>query len=87
VSDALVKIVRNIETHPRFVIAKGGITASDLATRAFDVKRAWVMGQIQPGVPVWQFGNETRAPGLIYVVFPGNVGKEDTLTEIIRQFE
>jgi len=85
VSETLVGIVRECQVRPRFVVAKGGITSSDLATQAFDVKRAWVLGQIQPGVPVWQFGDETAAPELVYVVFPGNVGTEDTLTEIVNQ--
>ncbi len=84
VSAALVEIVASLPSPPRFLIAKGGITSSDLATRALGVRRARVMGQIAPGVPVWELGAESRFPGLAYVVFPGNVGTDDTLAEIAR---
>jgi uncharacterized protein YgbK (DUF1537 family) len=32
-----------------------------------------------PGIPVWQLGEESRFPGMNYVVFPGNVGGADAL--------
>jgi uncharacterized protein YgbK (DUF1537 family) len=86
VSDALVELLERIETKPRFLIAKGGITSSDLATRGLGVKRAMVLGQILPGVPVWELGAETKFPGLPYVVLPGNVGGPDALAEAVRKF-
>ena len=86
VSDALVELVRRLDGEPRFLIAKGGITSSDIATHALGVKRAMVRGQIVPGVPVWQLGRETRFPGLPYVVFPGNVGSRDALADAVRMF-
>jgi len=86
VSDALVSVVRGLTVRPRFLIAKGGITSSDLATRGLDVVRAWVRGQILPGVPVWQLGQETRYPGLNYVVFPGNVGDTGALAAAFAKF-
>ncbi len=86
VSDALVALVRGLTERPHFVIAKGGITSSDLATRGLGVVRAMVLGQILPGVPVWQLGEETRFPGLNYVVFPGNVGDADALATAFAQF-
>lgn len=83
VSAALVAIVRQIPTRPRFIVAKGGITSSDLATRALGVRRARVLGQITAGVSVWALGNESRYPGMAYVVFPGNVGEVDALRDVI----
>ena len=58
---------------------KGGITSSDVGTKALAVKKARVLGQIQPGIPVWQTGAESRFPGTPYVIFPGNVGEDGTL--------
>ncbi len=81
VSNALVEIVKRIGIHPRFIIAKGGITSSDVATQGLGVKRAMVEGQLLPGVPVWKLGNESRYPGMHYVVFPGNVGSDTALHE------
>jgi len=84
VSAALVEIVSRLATSPRLIIAKGGITSSDLATKALRVRRAIVRGQILPGIPVWQLGPESRFPGINYVVFPGNVGAPDALTLVAQ---
>lgn len=84
VSDGLVEAVKSLQAVPGFLVAKGGITSSDVALKALGVKRAMVMGQIAPGVPVWRLGEETRCAGLPYVIFPGNVGNEDTLREVVK---
>jgi len=83
VSNALVSIVRAIRVRPRYFLAKGGITSSDMATKALNVKRAMVLGQILPGVPVWKTGPESRFPGLTYLVFPGNVGGPEALAQVV----
>ncbi len=83
VSAGLVAVIRALATRPRYVLAKGGITSSDIATQGLGVKRALVLGQILPGVPVWQLGAETRYPGLGYIVFPGNVGGPQALAEVV----
>ena len=82
VSAALVALVRGLEVRPRYLVAKGGITSSDVATRGLGSRRAMIEGQILPGVPVWRAGDETRFPGLCYVVFPGNVGGADALVQL-----
>jgi uncharacterized protein YgbK (DUF1537 family) len=83
VSAALAEIVRLIPGRPRFLIAKGGITSSDVATGGLGMRRALVLGQASPGVPVWRMGPETRFPGLSYVVWPGNVGGPDALRDLV----
>ncbi len=85
VSSGLVAMLRGISTRPRYLVAKGGITSSDLATLGLEVKRALVPGQILPGVPVWNLGPESRFPGLPYIVFPGNVGDKDGLLAIAHK--
>jgi uncharacterized protein YgbK (DUF1537 family) len=84
VSRALVRLVSGLTVRPRFLIAKGGITSSDIGVRALCVRRATVLGQALPGVPVWKLGAESRYPGLAYVVFPGNVGDEDALRQLVQ---
>jgi uncharacterized protein YgbK (DUF1537 family) len=83
VSSALVEIVKSLKVQPRFLIAKGGITSSDLATEALGVKSARVIGQVAPGISVWRLKDETTFPGMAYVVFPGNVGTDETLAQVI----
>lgn len=84
ISEALVELVRGLEVRPRYLLAKGGVTASDLATRALRVKRAIVLGQLVPGVPVWRLGLEAKFPGMTYIVFPGNIGGPDALAYAVR---
>jgi uncharacterized protein YgbK (DUF1537 family) len=86
VSASIVAVVRSLATPPRFLLAKGGITASDVATHGLGIKKAQVMGQILPGVPVWQAGPESRYPGMAYIVFPGNVGGPEALVEVVKIF-
>ncbi len=83
VSQAMVDIVRTVDCRPRLLIAKGGITSSDIATEALAVERSLVMGQVLPGVPVWECGPESRYPGMALVVFPGNVGTEESLSRLL----
>ena len=82
VSDSLISIVLAISVQPRYLVAKGGITSSDIATKGLGVRRAMVLGQAQPGIPVWQLGPETRYPGMSYIIFPGNVGDNDALARL-----
>jgi len=87
ISSGLTAVVRGIETRPAYIIAKGGITSSDTATAALNVQQATVMGQIAAGIPVWKLGQESRFPGMAYIVFPGNVGDDHTLAQIAQQLQ
>ncbi len=87
VSDALVVVVSRTLSActPRFVIAKGGITSSDVASRGLSIARATVRGSLFPGiVSVWQSA-EGPAAGIPYIVFAGNVGSDTTLTEAVEK--
>lgn len=84
ISQSLVEVVHGLQVRPRYLLAKGGITSSDVATAGLGVKRAMVMGQILPGVPVWQLGEDSRFPYLPYIVFPGNVGGPEALSQVVR---
>lgn len=85
ISFGITRIIELLSTRPKFIVAKGGITSSDIATRSLRIKRAMVRGQIIPGVPVWRCGDETRYPGLNYIVFPGNVGGPEALYEVLAK--
>jgi uncharacterized protein YgbK (DUF1537 family) len=85
-SAMLVDIVSRIKVIPAFVIAKGGITSSDIATKGLGIRKALVRGQIIPGVSVWEPGTDSRLSGFPYVVFPGNVGNDRALYEVVKKF-
>lgn len=80
---SLCDMVKRIRLKPGFVIAKGGITSIEIAKRALGVSNAEVMGQIAGGVPVWRLGSESRWDEIPYVVFPGNVGDDKTLADVV----
>ncbi|MEK3857303.1 four-carbon acid sugar kinase family protein [Cytobacillus sp. FSL H8-0458] len=87
ISNAVTRLVNNFTVKPKFLIAKGGITSSDIGTKGLGVKRATVAGQIAPGVPVWKTGSESKFPFIPYIIFPGNVGTENTLKDVVLNLD
>lgn len=86
VSSGLVELVARVLelAPPRFVIAKGGITSSDVASEALQIRRATVVGPMLPGiVSLWQ-PQVGPALGIPFVVFAGNVGDTDSLALVVR---
>jgi uncharacterized protein YgbK (DUF1537 family) len=89
VSAALVGVTgRAVERHrPAYVLAKGGITSSDVATEALRADRVRVRGSLLPGlVSLWQPVTGPAAD-LPLVVFPGNVGDDDALADVVDRME
>jgi uncharacterized protein YgbK (DUF1537 family) len=84
VSDALVTISREIRNTPAFIVAKGGITSHDIASKGLRIKRAIVAGPALPGVPVLIPDDR---PDLRYIVFPGNVGENDALSILFNKLK
>lgn len=83
ISRAVTETAARLSAVPAFVVAKGGITSSEIGVRALRVRRARVMGQLAPGVPVWMTDPDSAFPGMPYVIFPGNVGDEKTLWQVV----
>ena len=84
ISEGVQALVGRLDIEPAFVVAKGGITSSDIGTKALRVRYARAMGQICPGVPVWQTDEESRFPQIPYIIFPGNVGGPDALRTAVE---
>ena len=76
VSDFLVDIVRRLPFTPSYLVGKGGITSHDILTKGLGIQSARVLGQIVPSVPCVMAGD------FPYIIFPGNVGNEDSLREV-----
>lgn len=85
ISEGLVMILSKIKYQPRYLVAKGGITSSDMATKWLLVQRALVIGQVLPGVPVWKLGQESLYPEMPFIIFPGNVGEIDALVQLQKK--
>ncbi|MDO5031867.1 four-carbon acid sugar kinase family protein [Corynebacterium sp.] len=87
VSAALVSAVNKVVTTstPKFVIAKGGITSSDTASRGLEMTRATVVGPMQPGIiSLWK-SEDGPAEGIPYIVFAGNVGNDQSLVDVVSR--
>jgi uncharacterized protein YgbK (DUF1537 family) len=68
---------------PSWIVAKGGITSSDVATSALGIRRAWARGTLLPGiVALWQ-PTVSDYPAVPYVVFAGNVGADCDLRNVV----
>ena len=68
---------------PRFVIAKGGITSSDVAAHGLEIRHAIVRGPMLPGiVSLWQPA-DGPARSVPFVVFAGNVGTDESLADVV----
>lgn len=87
ISEAVQSLVGRLPVRPAFVIAKGGITSSDVGVKALQVKQALVLGQVSQGIPVWKTDGESKFPGIPYIIFPGNVGSKDTLKEVVERLQ
>jgi 3-hydroxyisobutyrate dehydrogenase-like beta-hydroxyacid dehydrogenase/uncharacterized protein YgbK (DUF1537 family) len=85
VSAAIVDVVKGIRARvqPAFVVAKGGITSSDVATAGLGITRSIARGTLLPGiVSLWE-PLDGPAAGIPYVVFAGNVGGDDSLSAVV----
>ena len=85
ISNRFTEFIGMLDITPDFFIAKGGITSSDMATKACRITKAKVEGQALPGIPVIKAGEDSRWPGLLYIIFPGNVGGESALYDAVQK--
>lgn len=81
VSDFLVGIVRRLPYTPSYLVGKGGITSHDILTKGLGIRTARVLGQVINSVPC------VMAHGFPYIIFPGNVGSEQSLREVYQKLK
>lgn len=82
VSDFLMDIVRHLPKSLGFLISKGGITSNDVLSKGLNLRTSRVVGQILAGCSVVCCPPEhERYPDLPVVIFPGNVGDDQSLAK------
>ncbi len=82
VSSFLMDVVRNLPDSLGFLISKGGITSNDVLSEGLSLRTSRVLGQILPGCSVVRCPAYHRHyPELPVVIFPGNVGDENSLAK------
>ena len=81
ISVFLVEMVARLPFVPSYLVAKGGITSNDILTKGLALKSAVVLGQIVPNVPC------VMTDHFPYIIFPGNVGGDDSLREVYEKLK
>ena len=84
ISDAVQSVVGTLPVTARPSWWQGRHHLQRCGNQGLAGKRAAVLGQIRPGIPVWRTGPESRFPGTPYIIFPGNVGEVETLKEAVE---
>jgi len=83
VSNLLVLIVQTLPADIGFLISKGGITSNDTLSKGLALRTARVLGQVRAGCSVVRCpADHPRFPDLPVVIFPGNVGGDEALTDV-----
>ncbi|MEK8089413.1 four-carbon acid sugar kinase family protein [Thermithiobacillus plumbiphilus] len=87
VSNLLMDVVCRLPEDLGFLISKGGITSNEVLSSGLALRSARVLGQVAAGVSVVRCPAEhPRFPELPVVIFPGNVGEDDTLALVYQRF-
>lgn len=79
IATALSQVVCSLPRRPRAVIAKGGITSSEVVTTGLGIEAGLVLGQVLPSIPVIISGAASQFGELPVIIFPGNTGQTDDL--------
>jgi uncharacterized protein YgbK (DUF1537 family) len=83
VARGLAEIATGLREHADVFVAKGGITSALVAQEGLGAHEAEVIGPVVDGVSLWQIATPGRKLPLI--VFPGNVGGSEALSDLIRR--
>ena len=89
VSSAIDEVVARViaSEPPAWIVAKGGITSANMVTKVLALRRGWIVGQVFDGqLPLWRDDNPDDSKPFC-VIFPGNVGTEATLTDVVRKLD
>lgn len=83
VSALLMEVVQGLPPSMSFLISKGGITSNDVLSVGLNLTQARLLGQILPGCSVIRTEpNHPQFPNLPVVLFPGNVGEQNSLVAV-----
>jgi uncharacterized protein YgbK (DUF1537 family) len=82
IASGLAAILARLRDRVGIVVSKGGITSAVNIREGLDSGLAEVLGPVRDGISLWSVDTPERK-GLPFVVFPGNVGGENDLVDLI----
>ncbi len=84
IASGLAAILAALRARAGVVVSKGGITSAVNVREGLASELAQVRGPLRDGISLWSVDTPERE-ALPFVVFPGNVGGEEDLAEIVEQ--
>jgi uncharacterized protein YgbK (DUF1537 family) len=84
IASGLAAILAAVRARAGVVVSKGGITSAVNVREGLGSALAQVRGPLRDGISLWSVDTPERE-ALPFVVFPGNVGGEEDLAEIVEQ--
>jgi len=82
IASGLAAILSRLRGRTDIVVSKGGITSAVNIREGLNSGLAEVLGPVRDGISLWSVDTPERK-GLPFVVFPGNVGGDDELVDLI----
>ena len=80
ISASLARLTQLLAGESELILFKGGITSAVGIRDGLGAQMATVEGPVAPGVALWRLENGRRC-----LVFPGNVGGDETLAGIVAE--
>ena len=87
ISRELTGVLSLLDVKPKFLVSKGGITSYDCLSIGLSVKKALALGQIEKNIGVVKILDDSKFKNMPVVIFPGNVGGEETLYKVIERLK
>ncbi|MFP4431459.1 MAG: four-carbon acid sugar kinase family protein [Spirochaetaceae bacterium] len=87
ISRIMMGVIQGAPATLGFLISKGGITSNDVLSTGLGLKTARVVGQIHPGCSVVVTPETHRFGSIPVVIFPGNVGNDESITLVYDRFK
>ena len=82
VARGLASVVDRLRDAYDVLLSKGGVTSAVNVREGLHAERAQIVGPVAPGVSLW-LAHEGDGGSRPVIVFPGNVGEDDTLAELV----
>ncbi len=83
IASGLAAVLARVRERTDIVISKGGITSAVNIREGLDSGLAEVLGPVKDGISLWSVDTPERK-ALPFVVFPGNVGGDDDLFDLVQ---
>ena len=83
----IAELISELKYEIGYLVSKGGITSNSILTNGFNVKYAYLEGQILLGISLLSIYLSNIKEHLPVVTFPGNLGTKNTMIDVLNILE